>query len=796
MKTQLLTVLLMIQGLIAVSAYGANPVVTFNGYQNTSICSGQYAYLLDGTIVTDTDGDQISITSVISSNSVIINPANLSGYFQTNSGSPNYESVGYYYGTIGNVGSATNVDLTYTFSDGTNSTTLTVTYLVKNSPNPVFLNSNYEVCSSLGSVMVNDWVYPSGGYFEIDGEETFYDGIFHVEDYTYPTTVDLGYVYTSPNGCSVTTNTNVTIHIAPQIELYPSDASSCVSGDGSMDASIYSDAGSNYTFVWNDGNTTETDRTGLLPGSYHIDVTDEDGCISEASGSIGLTGVSFNETVDSVTCANDGDGAIQLNITGLSNPLSIYWSSGQTSESITNVPAGVYTIYVSDAAGCNVSKTFNVPQPDLISAYVYSYPPSSCSSADGSAYISGVYGGNGNYSYEWSTGETTSSIYGLPTGPFDLTITDQYGCSNTMQYAIYDYNAPYTYLDEIVPTACGAEDGAIYLDTMAFGSPIFFDWSNGETTLDVDHLAAGDYVLHVYNTDGCDGYEFYTIPTTAPLQQPLCMISVDSATTTNIVVWEKVDAANVDYYKIYRETINPNEFVAVGTVSNSAESIFNDVNASPIAQSWRYKITAVDACGVEGPASSAHKTMHITTIDLGNGDFQAIWNPYYGIEYDAYKLFRYTASTGWEEIATLPSVINNYYDTPTNAVDLDYMVELDIELSCVADYLKAQDFNTTRSNKDKGNFSVGEGTGDSNNELGEESITMEVYPNPVSSTLTVSVSANGMNKTMHLVTVDGQIVQTSVMHSVVETIDMSHLSNGLYFLKIEGQNATIPVVKN
>ena len=193
--------------------------------------------------------------------------------------------------------------------------------------------------------------------------------------------------------------------------------------------------------------------------------------------------------------------------------------------------------------------------------------------------------------------------------------------------------------------------------------------------------------------------------------------------------------------------------------------------------------------------STAHKTMHITTTDLGGGVFQASWNPYYGVEYDFFVLYRYTGLTGWEPIVTLPRAVNSYIDTPPNSIDLDYMTELDLDFSCVADILKAQDFNTTRSNKDKGNFLPGVGTGDSNNGLGEDAVSVEVYPNPVSDKLNIVLSENGMNKTMSLYSVEGIVIGSYTVHSIYETIDMSGLANGMYFVKIEGQNATIPVVK-
>ncbi len=799
MKTQLLAILLVVQGFISSVSYAAVPVVINTGNQTTTLCAGQSYYsVLDNLVIGHDTLTTLTFVNATSSNNGVINASNLSPYISND----NYtQSNVYAQSNIGVVGSLTTVTVHYFFSDGINTIDVPVVYTIKPSPTVVFLNSSYTVCSSEGNVDMSSWVYPVGGSYGtgIPGDgNPLPSSILNVDNYSSDSYEDIYYIYTAANGCSASAGTSVNIYAAAQITMTASDASACGSNDGSLDASIYLESGANYTYVWNDGNTTETDHTGLLPGNYHIDVTDIHGCISEATATVGISGVTITETVDSVSCYGANDGAISLAISGFT-PTTIYWSSGQGSQNISNLSPGTYTVYLADASGCNVSKTFSVYQPDYAYSYGYTYPPSSCSAADGSISIMSTYGGNGGYlnsSYSWSNSATGMNVTNLATGIYTLTVTDQKNCIYNQTFVMSDYGAPYVYTNMITPSNCSVDNGSIDLDTVGIGEPVLFAWSNANPTLDLVNAPAGNYSFHIYDANQCDNYYTFVIDPIGPVMQPLCMISVDSATTTNIVVWEKVDAANVSFYNIYRETVNPNEFVVIDTVQNTNLSIFNDVMASPIAQSWRYKISAVDACGVEGPLSPAHKTMHITTIDLGNGDFQAVWNPYYGVDYTNFILYRFTSSTGWVEIATLPSVITSYYDTPPNTSNLDYMVELDLDFTCTADYEKAQDFNTTRSNKDKGNFIVGTGTGVSNNELNENSITMNVYPNPVTSSLTVEISDNGMNKTMYLVTVDGQIIKTTTLHSVSQSIDMSDLSNGLYFLKIEGQNETIPVVKN
>ncbi len=787
MKAHLLALLFVFNTGVVLLA--SAPTVIFGGYQSTTICSNQNLYIVDGLKIEDLDNDAISLSSVNSSHPGIINPVDVMAMasFYAYSIDTTYMSV---YNYVGNVAITTNVTVTYNLTDGVNIVPYTITYTVNPSPTVTFLETSYDICNNQGSIDLNEWVYPQGGSFQWGGEVGIPGGI--LDPMNMSSSFSLDYYYTAPNGCSLGAYTYVTNHQAPVISLYADDASGCGNADGELNCDVQSQG--NYTFVWSDGNTNELIRTGIATGSYHIDVTDQYGCIAEATTAVGLTSVAFNETIDSVSCHGLADGAINLNVSGLPGALTYVWSSGHTSQNVSGLISGTYTVYVTDGSGCTVAHTMYVGQPDPMDIYGYAYSPSGCSATDGSIYLMSVYGGNGGYTYEWFDNSTGGSVYNLGAGIYSVTITDQKGCTLDEEFILNDYNSPYVYLDELTYTACGVDTGSIDLDTNGIGFPIAFEWSNNAPTLDLTDLAPGDYDFHAYDVNGCDYYSTYTIGMILPALQPICMITVDSATTTNLVVWDKVEPTTVSYYNIYRETVNPDEFILIDTVQNTNISLFNDVMASPVAQSWRYKISAVDACGNEGPLSGAHKTMHITTNDLGSGIFQAVWNPYYGVEYDSYVLYRYTALTGWEEIVTLPSIINSYVDTPPNSIGLDYMVELDLSFVCTAE--KAQDFNTTRSNKDKGSFVIGEGTGNSNNELSEASISLDIYPNPATDVLNIEISANGVNRELYLVTVDGQQVYSTTLNSTAQSIDLSGLSAGLYFLKIEGRNKTVPFVKN
>jgi hypothetical protein len=149
-------------------------------------------------------------------------------------------------------------------------------------------------------------------------------------------------------------------------------------------------------------------------------------------------------------------------------------------------------------------------------------------------------------------------------------------------------------------------------------------------------------------------------------------------------------------------------------------------------------------------------------------------------------LWRYTDANLWEEVAVLPTNQVSYVDNiDFSTPGLDYVVELDLDEQCTALKYMAQDFNTTRSNKDKGNFILGQGTGDSNNDVNELLLDqMQVYPNPASDLLTITQTQNASLK-VRCLDLSGKVLNTFELKGISNQINISGLENGAYLIEIE-----------
>jgi hypothetical protein len=337
---------------------------------------------------------------------------------------------------------------------------------------------------------------------------------------------------------------------------------------------------------------------------------------------------------------------------------------------------------------------------------------------------------------------------------------------------------------------CNMSNGAIYTTIMANQNAIASTvWSNSATTEDITGLDVGTYTLVVTDVAGCEAQHTWQVTPIKPQVQPICLVTVDSTTTTNLLVWERVNPSGITHYNIYRETGAVNNYPIVGTVASTDESVWNDVSASPLVTSWRYKLTQVDDCGTESNMSPHHKTMHVT-INKGLGTlYNIFWDQYEGISYSTVNLYRYDQANGLIVLATLPSTNTSYTDDPGNdTINLDYFVGFDLAFPCTSS--RAQDYNGTRSNRSAGIFNGGSGIDDlSITENGDLNDAIEVYPNPNNGLFKIAFgnSVQGM-KSIRIVDMRGKSVAYKKTTLAQYQLNLTNLESGIYFVEILNNN--------
>jgi gliding motility-associated-like protein len=242
---------------------------------------------------------------------------------------------------------------------------------------------------------------------------------------------------TDSNGCEEQVCYTVTI-TTPLAVIGVITDESCDLCNGAVNTTITASPG--YTFQWSN-NAAAEDLTGLCPGVYVLTVTDVNNCSSAHSFTVVASPpIVVTVTSTDIACNGGTEGSVLADVDGATDPLTMSWSNDQgsvisTSETVIDLPAGVYTFNWSDAAGCAGSETVSITQPDVLDVWITTsiYGDFNISTVNGSdGFIElDVTGGTPVYSYDWSHDGNinVADVYNLPAGDYSITITDANGCA-------------------------------------------------------------------------------------------------------------------------------------------------------------------------------------------------------------------------------------------------------------------------------------------------------------------------------------------------------------------------------
>ena len=187
--------------------------------------------------------------------------------------------------------------------------------------------------------------------------------------------------------------------------------------------------------------TTATSHvfTGLNSGSgdYQVIVVGEDGLGGNCSPVFDFATVNdpppFSIVVSTTndTCPDGNVGTASVDVIGGVSPYTYSWPPFlETSDSISGLDGGNYSVTVTDANGCPQTENFTIIAPADWSGTLTSTNPTCFGSSDGSITSSGITGGTPPYSFSWTgTAQTTENLSGLTAGSYTLTVTDAIGCT-------------------------------------------------------------------------------------------------------------------------------------------------------------------------------------------------------------------------------------------------------------------------------------------------------------------------------------------------------------------------------
>ncbi|MEO7176662.1 MAG: SdrD B-like domain-containing protein, partial [Saprospiraceae bacterium] len=316
-------------------------------------------------------------------------------------------------------------------------------------------------------------------------------------------------VYVTPDvpGCSASVNTSVLIVElpGPDVSVISTTNAICTAANGSITISIQQGSPV-YTYLWSNG-STQQNLVGVPAGNYTVTVTDQFGCTDTASSTISASpGTLSAEATATPTDCDAPSGTASVLIEGASGNVQILWSNGATTAMIQNLAAGMYTVTVTDALGCQDQDNVEVVAPDAPALTAVESQSVNCFGGSNGSIDITVEDGVAAIVYN-DQNEIVGSdpqVIGLPAGIYLIVASDTDGCETEALVEIHQPSSPLLFvLDAVTPSDCDDLAGSIFLTVGGGTTPYSYLWSNGAITEDLLNVGSGDYSVTVTDANGC-----------------------------------------------------------------------------------------------------------------------------------------------------------------------------------------------------------------------------------------------------------------------------------------------------
>ena len=226
---------------------------------------------------------------------------------------------------------------------------------------------------------------------------------------------------TDANGCHDTLYTVIDQPLALTVTSNLSHVTCFGQSDGSIETDVYGGTPP-YSYIWNNEDISQN-IYGLNSGTYYVTITDGNNCFQSQSFIITEPdSLQISTAITGTLCTNDSIGSISATITGGTPEYTYYWSNGDTSPSLTNLPHGTYILTVTDANLCLLTDTLILADSPPVYVNIV---------ASAGQVVAEVTGGTYPFMYIWNNGSTDSLLTEIQSGYLEVIVTDQYGCTAT-----------------------------------------------------------------------------------------------------------------------------------------------------------------------------------------------------------------------------------------------------------------------------------------------------------------------------------------------------------------------------
>lgn len=273
-------------------------------------------------------------------------------------------------------------------------------------------------------------------------------------------------------------------------------------------------------FNWTGPNSfsaSTEDVNGLIAGTYHVIITDDDLTKEEFDFTVEdpAAPIAISENHIDVNCFGATSGTINITVSGGTAPYTYIWNgpSGFTAstEDLSNRPAGTYNVVVTDSKSCTQNKIISISQPTAALTSSETHENVSCFGTSSGSIDLTTTGGTTPYQFSWTgpAGFTanTEDLLNISTGTYIVTVTDANNCTTSRSITIgqpAQLSASSTKVDVL---CSGNSTGSINLSVVG-GTPGYtYSWSGptsfNASTQNISGLPVGTYDVAVTDAKGC-----------------------------------------------------------------------------------------------------------------------------------------------------------------------------------------------------------------------------------------------------------------------------------------------------
>jgi hypothetical protein len=690
------------------------------------------------------------------------------------------------------------VTTTYTVivTSGANSVTASVVITVNPSPAPTI--------TTVGQVNVSCYGGNNGTVHAIAGGGTspysYSWNTFPVQSTATAANLSAGNYTVSvidANGCTDTNTVMITQPMPLVVSINTANAD-CGINNGSVTANV-SGGTTSYSYLWSTTPVQTTQSaTNLYTGNYTVTVTDAKGCTAHATAAIGVIPANFNLSFN--TSPHSGNAPLSVTFENTtSNPgnynFSWYYGDGSsTNDNSTYVYynynfAGLYNVALlatNIANGCTdtlvLSHDVNVSGTGC--THTVSITPSgTINKCDGDTVILTLNTtAVAPYTIQWNigsvviSGAVSNTLAVTQSGYFSVTVIKN-NCPVTsssvqINFAPSPQKPQISAIGSIIPCVGGS------VTLTALPNYTSYLWNTGATTQSINDSLSGTFTVEGFNMSGCGSISDSYSVNASLLQSPeICIVTVDTTSTKNFIIWEKPLVTDIVSFKIYRETSSI--FTHIATIPYTSTSIFTDTTngINPNTTAYKYKISAVDTCGTESALSSFHRSIHVSISPASPCGYNLIWNDYIGFPVTQYLIYRDSSNTGLVKKDSVSFGNTSWTDfTCYSANDtIAYLIEAVNSAGCNPS--KSGGHNSTRSNVQR-NYSVSVPLISGNN------MNIKIFPNPANSNICIESENELKDAEITIYNIHSQIMLQMPLQKKITELDISKLVKGVYVIKI------------